>query len=177
MYPNELYHHGIKGMKWGVRRYQNYDGSYTKKGLARYNKAMSDYESAKKSANETKTAYKSGSATKQQYKDSKVNVKAAKRELNKSYDNLKTDKLADEGKKLYKQGKTISGNSQKKMVAQTAIVAGSGIAQYIIKSTTGNEKIANIAATTIALGGTAANAIIAGKTASDNKKLRAYYAH
>lgn len=30
-----LYHHGIKGQKWGVRRYQNEDGSYTALGKAR----------------------------------------------------------------------------------------------------------------------------------------------
>lgn len=32
---NELYHHGIKGMHWGVRRYQNPDGTYTNAGKAR----------------------------------------------------------------------------------------------------------------------------------------------
>lgn len=31
-----LMHHGIKGMKWGVRRYQNEDGSLTDAGKARY---------------------------------------------------------------------------------------------------------------------------------------------
>lgn len=31
-----LRHHGIKGMKWGVRRYQNKDGSLTDKGKKRY---------------------------------------------------------------------------------------------------------------------------------------------
>lgn len=31
-----LCHYGIKGMKWGIRRYQNPDGSYTPKGRKRY---------------------------------------------------------------------------------------------------------------------------------------------
>lgn len=36
MNQNELYHFGVKGMRWGVRRYQNSDGSLTKAGQRRY---------------------------------------------------------------------------------------------------------------------------------------------
>lgn len=35
---NELYHHGIKGQKWGIRRYRNADGTLTPAGRRRWAK-------------------------------------------------------------------------------------------------------------------------------------------
>lgn len=40
MDEKELLHWGIKGMKWGVRRYQNKDGTLTPAGKKRYNAEM-----------------------------------------------------------------------------------------------------------------------------------------
>lgn len=38
IYNGELYHYGVKGMKWGVRRYRNADGTLTSKGKKRISK-------------------------------------------------------------------------------------------------------------------------------------------
>lgn len=43
---NELQHWGIKGQKWGVRRYQNSDGSLTPAGRKRYSDGGSDRKSS-----------------------------------------------------------------------------------------------------------------------------------
>ena len=45
---NELMHWGIKGMKWGVRRYQNKDGSLTPAGKKRYEQEMAKLKEEEK---------------------------------------------------------------------------------------------------------------------------------
>lgn len=42
-----LAHHGIKGQRWGVRRYQNPDGTLTIEGRKRYNRETGEYEEGK----------------------------------------------------------------------------------------------------------------------------------
>lgn len=55
-YSNELQHWGIKGMKWGVRRYQNKDGSLTPEGKQRMYREQFDMESKDKKEQRKYTA-------------------------------------------------------------------------------------------------------------------------
>ena len=62
-YRYELYHHGIKGQRWGVRRFQKKDGSLTPAGKKRYydtpelNKQKSEMETAKSTYKTSRKAY------------------------------------------------------------------------------------------------------------------------
>lgn len=48
MEKSSLQHHGVKGMRWGVRRYQNSDGTLTDAGKKRYAKELAKVEAEKK---------------------------------------------------------------------------------------------------------------------------------
>ena len=173
---NELYHHGILGMKWGVRRFQNYDGSYTRKGLERYSKAESAYKEKRAQYANTKAAKKSGAAEKTDVKAARKELQSAKRDLNNAYDRLKKDKLADQGRDLYSSGKTITDTANRTAKIQSAIILGSFVANNVL-SQTADAKTATLASALIAVGGTTVNGILAAKSSYEAKRLRAYYGH
>lgn len=72
MTDNELYHFGVKGMKWGVRRYQNEDGSLTSLGKKR-DKMLSDRKTAKKYS--TKSNIVNAEYSRREFEDAKTRLK------------------------------------------------------------------------------------------------------
>lgn len=73
---SELYHHGIGGMRWGFRRFQNEDGSLTPEGQLRYNKGKERASRAKATEAYKTKKYKQKLAL----KTSKQRIKAAAKE-------------------------------------------------------------------------------------------------
>lgn len=55
MYQNELYHHGVKGQQWGIRRFQNADGSLTSQGRQRIQSRVTRLDKKKSILEEKKS--------------------------------------------------------------------------------------------------------------------------
>lgn len=179
-----LEHHGIKGMKWGVRRYQNYDGSYTRKGLQHYKESEKKYDDANEKYKNAKRAYKDAKkrtsdsnkvfAMKGAVKEAKNNRKIAKYRMSKDYDQLKRDKKADKGKLLYQTGKTITG-SRSALSRAATIATGAGTVAAILASNGQTKPAMYVGAA--GLGLEFINGIVGVKNEYEAKNLRAYYSH
>lgn len=184
---DELYHHGIKGQKWGQRRFQNEDGSYTEAGKRRYglNRDINDKSRVNiakirlgearrrldvaKNNNETNTT---------RIADLQGRVRSAKR-------TVREMKKVDKGAARAAKGETITGNSVKAMMAVGASKIGramlsatlTSIRDQEMSSGTWSAKKEATAHAIDIIGNISMAALSTGyvaKKAIDNQNIRAY---
>ena len=94
---NELYHFGIKGMRWGVRRYQNPDGSLTNAGKKRLKKGQTSNEE-NDSSNKSSTK-SSSTKTVKDMSDDELSQAITRLQLEEKYKSL-SPKNVSKGKKF-----------------------------------------------------------------------------
>lgn len=122
---DELYHYGIKGQKWGVRRYQNKDGSLTAAGKKR--KSSPD-------AKEKETR-KADVKNRRTMSDADLKKRIERMKLEKEYKSLVDEDIAP-GKKYVSDILSAAGKKTLTMAAAGALAYGVKVAmtkQFNIK--------------------------------------------
>jgi hypothetical protein len=142
---NELYHHGIRGMKWGVRRFQNKDGSLTAAGEKRRAKLESELKQLKgnkKRGTNTKseTAQAPRKKTVSEMTDDELRKKTERMRVEKEYYDAARN-LAQANPVKVSKGKRFMNSLMNEVVAPAAKSAGQAWLEKFMKNKLGlNEK-------------------------------------
>lgn len=142
---DELYHWGIKGMKWGVRRYQNKDGTRTLAGLKRYaDKAKEGLRKAGNSVKDHHSKHKAEKAAEKLRKkplseltDEELQARIARAQKEKQLFDLERP-MASLTKSQENLGKKFLVNAGQKVIGPALVDAGKDLMTRFLKDRVGN---------------------------------------
>lgn len=159
MYENNyLAHHGIKGQQWGIRRFQNEDGSLTEEGKARYlnSDGTKNYKKIKKEAAEdakeyarAKAYYGEGAGTRRKKIKNLISEKMKDPDYKKEFEfQLSRQNMAEHQKAANRERKVQNakdrtariGRGIKNLILGVGTTSVTAIALYNVAKMTGADK-------------------------------------
>ena len=108
-----LQHHGIKGQKWGIRRFQNKDGSLTPAGKKRQSDSEGDSKPKKRKLKDLS--------------DAELREKINRMELEKRYKDLKDTKTPGKVKRFFE---SVMEDSAKQIITKATVNIGAQTLAY-----------------------------------------------